>query len=61
MANYGDKYEKMISLRLSEKQYEKLQSCAFLFDCSESQYLRMLIDSIRIPTEEDKEEYGALV
>lgn len=49
MANYGDKYEKTISLRLTEKQYEKLKECAFLYDCSESQYIRMIIDSIRIP------------
>lgn len=58
MANLGDKYEKMISLRLSESQLEKLQACAFLFDCSESQYLRMLIDSINIPVPkaDDEEE-----
>lgn len=48
MVNYGDKFEKRISLRLSDKQFDKLQKLAFLCDVSESQYIRMLLDSINL-------------
>lgn len=48
MTNYGDKYEKTISVRLTEEQFIKLSQLAFLFDCSESQYIRTLLDSINL-------------
>lgn len=56
MINYGDKFEKRISLRLSDKQYDKLQKLAFLCDVSESQYIRMLLDSISLFNEDAENE-----
>lgn len=49
-ANYGDPYEKRMTLRLSEKQMEFLQKMGSLLGVSPSEYLRMAINSSMIAT-----------
>ena len=55
MVNFGDAYEKRLSVRLTEKQSEKLQKLAFLFGCSESAYIRILLDSINLFEDNENE------
>ena len=57
---FGEKKDKTICVRLTEDQYYKLSQLAFLFDCSESEYIRILLDSIKLNLDgvgqnEDKE------
>lgn len=50
MANYGDKYEKRLTLRLTEAQYSYLVKASTLLGVTPSEYLRMTINAAVVST-----------
>lgn len=48
--NYGDKYEKRLTLRLTETQYGYLVKASTLLGVTPSEYLRMTINAAAVST-----------
>lgn len=49
--NYGDKYTKRLTLRISERQLEWLVKVSDVFGVSPSDYLRMVINTSMVSTQ----------
>lgn len=54
VVNYGKKYNIKINIRMNEDQYEFLQEVSKLAGVSPSQYVRMLLDSLRVKYNSNK-------
>lgn len=54
VVNYGKKYNKQVVVRMNEDQYEFLQEVSKLAGVSPSQYVRMLLDSLRVKYNSNK-------
>jgi hypothetical protein len=57
-ANMGEKYEKRISLRLNEKQYNFILGVSEVLGVSPSDYIRMVVNSGMVQMQKAEEAKG---